>query len=64
MNRKLKDWVMYQEVQRLLSQGSSQREIATILGLNRRTVKKYAGMTEGKFVLLLDSMEIMHKGSS
>jgi len=57
MDRKLKDWIMYQEVQRLLSQGSSQRQIATVLGLNRRTVKKYVGMTEAKFALLLDSKE-------
>lgn len=53
MDRKFKDWIMYQEVQRLLAQGSSQREIAITLGLNRRTVKKYAGMTETGFEVFL-----------
>ena len=46
MDRKLKDWIMYHEVKRLLSQGSSQRQIASVLGLHRHTVKKYASMTE------------------
>lgn len=49
MDRKLKDWIMYLEVQRLLSQGSSQRQVAAVLSLHRSTVKKYAGMTEAGF---------------
>jgi transposase len=53
MERKLKDWIMYQEIKRLLAQGSSQREVALTLGLNRRTVKKYAGMTEAGFEKVL-----------
>jgi transposase len=49
MDRKLKDWIMYHEVKRLLSQGSSQRQVASVLGLHRHTVKKYAAMTEAGF---------------
>jgi transposase len=61
MDRKLKDWIMYQEVQRLLSQGSSQREIATVLGLHRNTVKRYASMTEVGFEEFLQRKESKDK---
>lgn len=61
MDRKLKDWIMYQEVQRLLSQGSSQREIASVLGLHRNTVKKYSGMTEAGFEEFLQRKESKDK---
>ncbi len=40
---------MYHEVKRLLLHGSSQRQVASVLGLHRHTVKKYAGMTEVEF---------------
>jgi len=53
MDKKLKDWIMYQEIKRLLAQGSSQREVALTLGLNRRTVKKYTQMTETGFEMVL-----------
>jgi transposase len=57
MDRKLKDWIMYHEVQRLLLQGSSQRQVASVLGLHRDTVKKYAGMTEVGFNHFLQQKE-------
>jgi len=64
MDRKIKDWIMFQEVQRLLSQGSSQREIATVLGLHRSTLKKYSSMTEAGFEQFLQRKEGKDPGSS
>jgi transposase len=57
MDRKFKDRIMYQEVQRLLSQGSSLRQVATVLGLHRNTVRKYAMMTEAGFGRFQDQKE-------
>lgn len=57
MDIKLKDWIMYHEVQRLLQQGESQRKVAATLGLHRHTVKKYAAMTEAGFNQFLSQKE-------
>ena len=57
MDNKVKDWMMYHEVQRLLTQGESQRKVAATLGLHRHTVKKYAAMSETGFKQFLAGKE-------
>ena len=42
-------------------QGSSQREIATVLGLHRNTVQRYSGMTEAGFEQFLQRKESKDK---
>jgi len=61
MDSKVKDWIMYHEVQRLLTQGESQRKVAAALGLHRHTVKKYAAMTEAGFKQFLTGKENKEK---
>ena len=43
------DWIMYYEVQRLQREGLSYPSIATALVMNRRTVVKYAAMSEADY---------------
>lgn len=43
------DWIMYHEVQRLQREGLSYSAIATALFINRRTVVKYAAMSEAEY---------------
>jgi transposase len=47
------DWIMYYEVQRLQLEGLSHSAIATILAMNRRTVVKYAAMSEAAYEAFL-----------
>ncbi|MEJ7737157.1 MAG: IS21 family transposase [Chitinophagaceae bacterium] len=47
------DWIMYYEVQRLQLEGLSHLAIATALGMNRRTVDKYAAMSEAAYEAFL-----------
>ncbi len=53
------DWIMYYEVQRLQIEGLSHSAIATVLAMNRRTVVKYAAMSEAAYqaFLLNDQMK-------
>ncbi len=46
-------WIMYHEVQRLLLEGLSHSAIATVLAMNRRTVVKYATMSEASYEAFL-----------
>lgn len=46
-------WIMYHEVQRLLLEGLSHSAIATALAMNRRTVVKYATMSEASYEAFL-----------
>ena len=47
------DWIMYHEVHRLLREGVSYSAIASLFVMNRRTVVKYAGMTEAEYEAFL-----------
>jgi transposase len=51
----LGDWIMYYEVHRFLREGHSIASIASIILINRRTVVKYAGMTEAEYEAFLIS---------
>lgn len=44
-----KRWLMYSKIQTMKSEGFSQRKAAKILGIHRRTVKKYWEMTPNEF---------------
>ena len=51
------DWIMYYEVQRLQREGLSYPSIATALAMNRRTVVKYAAMSEGEYESFLEKKD-------
>ena len=40
---------MYHQIHKMLVEGSTFTEIANYLGLDRRTVKKYAGMNQQEY---------------
>lgn len=46
-------WIMYHEVQRLQLEGLSHSAIAILLAMNRRTVVKYAAMSEASYEAFL-----------
>lgn len=47
------DWIMYYDVQRLQQEGLSYPAIAKALAMNRRTVVKYAAMSEAEYEAFL-----------
>jgi transposase len=51
------NWIMYYEIQRLLRDGYSKAAISKTLGLNPRTVSRYASMTEAAYEAFLISKE-------
>lgn len=55
------DWIMYHEVHRLLREGHSYSAIASLFVMNRRTVVKYAGMTEAEYEAFLISKDTRSK---
>src|SRR5215210_305699 len=46
-------WIMYYEIQRLQLEGLSHSAIASVLAVNRRTVVKYAAMSEAAYEAFL-----------
>jgi len=55
------DWIMYYEVQRLHREGLSYPAIAKILVMNRRTVIKYAAMSEAEYEAFLHKKDYRSK---
>jgi transposase len=55
------DWIMYYEVQRLIREGLSFTAIAKSFGIDRRTVKRYSGMSEADYAAFLVSKETRDK---
>lgn len=51
------DWIMYHEIKRMLRQGHSFSSVAQITGIDRRSVKKYASMTEAEYSGFLENKE-------
>lgn len=51
------DWIMYHEIKQLLRQGQSFSSVAQITGIDRRSVKKYASMSEAEYSAFLDNKE-------
>src|SRR5665811_1354117 len=51
------DWIMYYEVQRLQREGLSYPSIAKALVMNRRTVVKYAAMSEAEYEGFLEKKD-------
>ena len=45
----ISQWIMYHQIQKMLVEGSTFTEVASYLGLDRRTVKKYAGMNQQEY---------------
>lgn len=56
MNVFIAKFIMYQQLHQLSAQGYSIKKISAIIGLNRRTVKKYLSMTEKEFESFQDSL--------
>ena len=50
-------WIMYHEVQRLQLEGLSHSAIAIVLAMNRRTVVKYASMSEAGYEAFLSKKD-------
>jgi len=44
--RTINCWIMYHQIHKMLNEGSTLTQISSFLGLDRRTVKKYAKMNE------------------
>ncbi len=55
------DWIMYYEVQRLRREGLSYPSIAKALVMNRRTVVKYAAMSEAEYEAFLTKKDSRSK---
>ena len=55
------DWIMYYEVQRLIREKLSFIAIGKALAIDRRTVKRYALMSEADYTSFLESKEIRDK---
>jgi transposase len=55
------DWIMYYEVQRLKREGLSSIAIGKALVIDRRTVKRYSGMSEAEYASFLESKEARDK---
>jgi len=56
MNVFIAKFLMYYQIQRLHAEGYSLVKIASILEVNRRTVKKYLEMIEKEFEAFQDSI--------
>lgn len=56
MNVFIAKFLMYHQVQQLHAEGYSLSKISSLIGLNRRTVKRYLGMTEKEFEAFQDSV--------
>lgn len=56
MNVFIAKFLMYHDIQRLHAEGYSLVKISSIVGVNRRTVTKYLGMTEKEFETFQDSI--------
>lgn len=51
------NWIMYYEIQRLVREGLSKAAISKTLGINPRTVSKYASLTEAEYEAFLIGKE-------
>lgn len=56
MNVFIAKFLMYHQIQLLHAEGYSLAKISSIVGVNRRTVKRYLGMTEKEFEAFQDSI--------
>ena len=56
MNVFIAKFLMYHQIQLLHAEGYSLVKISSIVGVNRRTVKKYLGMTEKEFESFQDNI--------
>lgn len=56
MNVFIAKFIMYQQIHQLSAEGYSIKKISGIIGLNRRTVKRYLSMTEKEFESFQDSL--------
>ena len=56
MNVFIAKFLMYHQIQLLHAEGYSLAKISSIVGVNRRTVKRYLGMTEKEFEGFQDSI--------
>ncbi len=45
----INQWIMYHQIHKMLVEGSTFSEMASYLGLDRRTIKKYAGMSQQEY---------------
>ncbi len=62
MDKKLiGNWIMYHEVQRLSREGLSHTAIGKALAMDRRTVTRYARMSESDYTAFLERKEIRDK---
>ena len=57
----IRNWIMYQEVQRLIREGLSFASIGKALVMDQRTVKRYSLMSEAEYASFLESKEIRDK---
>jgi hypothetical protein len=48
---------MFHEIKQLLRQGHSLSPVAQITGIDRRSVKKYASMSEAEYAAFLENKE-------
>ena len=55
------DWIMYHEIKQMLRQGHNISSVAQITGIDRRSVKKYASMTEAEYTAFLENKETRTK---
>ena len=55
------DWIMYYEIQRLLQEGLKQSAIGKLLGLDARTIKRFATMNEAEHTLFLEKKDTRTK---
>lgn len=61
MNAHLAKWIMYHEVHRMHREGYSISKINDLLGLHRKTIRKYLAMSEAEYEALLISQSERRK---
>jgi transposase len=62
MNKKtIGEWIMYHQIQRLIREGFSLRAVAKSVGMDYRTVGKYAAMNEVEFTAQLEKRELRQR---
>lgn len=55
------DWIMYHQIHQMLRDGFSRSSVASTLGTDHRTVKKYAAMSEAEYESFLLKLECRAK---
>ena len=57
----ISNWIMYHQIHKMLIEGSSLRQISAFMGLDRRTIRKYAEMNEQEYEAFLCDKEERRK---